>query len=99
MVPNIDLIDNIDQVDEDAIPQGFATSVETAQFLGLTRQAISQMALAGIIPAVRFGRALRIPWDWLYEQKQRARKEPPPVFPRKRSARKPARTARAQVER
>jgi hypothetical protein len=67
--------------------EGFATTVEAGQFLGLTRQAISQMALAGQIPARRYGRrALRIPWDWLYEEKQLAREERPAVFRRAKVA-------------
>ena len=81
---NKNITDRVGGEGREAVPQGFATTVEAAGFLRLTRQAVSQMVLAGKIPAVRFGRALRIPWDWLYEQKQRAREEAPVPFPRKR---------------
>jgi excisionase family DNA binding protein len=50
--------------------RGFATSVEAASFLGITRQGVSKLAHEGKIPFRRFGRALRIPWMWLLEQEQ-----------------------------
>ena len=51
---------------------GFASGEEAAIFLGVTRQAISQMVRAGTIPFERFGRALRIPWHWLLARERRA---------------------------
>jgi hypothetical protein len=81
----MDKIDKpIDKRAESRAPQhreGFATTVQAGEFLGLTRQAISQMVLSGQIPARRYGRrALRIPWNWLYEEERLAREERPAAF-------------------
>lgn len=48
--------------------RGFATSVEAANFLKITRQHVSKLIREGKIPAQKFGRSLRIPWQWLVEQ-------------------------------
>lgn len=81
MLPTVDDINNNCQDQDSTLAserrQGFATTVETAAFLNLSRQAVSQMVLAGKIPARRYGRSLRIPWDWLYEEQRRAREERP----------------------
>jgi excisionase family DNA binding protein len=61
--------------------QGFATIVEAAGFLGLTRQTVSVLIYEGKIPARRYGkRALRIPWSWLYDEAQRAHEERPAEY-------------------
>ena len=48
--------------------RGFATSVEAAKFLGVTRQHVAKLIRDGEIPAVRFGKSLRIPWRWLLQK-------------------------------
>jgi excisionase family DNA binding protein len=44
---------------------GFATVDEAAKFLALSRAMIHKLIASGIVPAKRFGRAIRIPWSWL----------------------------------
>jgi excisionase family DNA binding protein len=46
----------------------FATSIEAARFLGLSKPMIHKMIGQGKIPASRYGRAVRIPWSWLRAQ-------------------------------
>lgn len=50
--------------------RGFATSVETARFLGVTRQHVAKLIKDGQMPAKKFGRAVRVPWAWLIEQER-----------------------------
>jgi excisionase family DNA binding protein len=50
--------------------RGFATSVEAARFLGVTRQHVAKLIKDGQMPAKKFGRALRVPWTWLIEQER-----------------------------
>lgn len=47
---------------------GFATVLEAANFLRLSRAKIHLMLRAGEIPHTRYGRAVRIPWTWLRAQ-------------------------------
>ena len=47
---------------------GFATVDEGADFLSLSRAMIHKLIAQGAVPARRFGRAVRIPWSWLYGQ-------------------------------
>lgn len=47
---------------------GFATVLEAADFLRLSRAKIHLMLRAGEIPHARYGRAVRIPWTWLRAQ-------------------------------
>lgn len=47
---------------------GFATVNEAAHFLRLSRAKIHLMLRAGQIPHARYGRAVRIPWNWLQAQ-------------------------------
>ncbi len=75
MVTQIDQVDNSCRVriggrDLRISERGFANCVEVGLFLGLTRQAVSKMAAEGKIPSRRFGRALRIPWQWLLDQER-----------------------------
>lgn len=75
MVTEIDKVDNSCRVrlggrDVHISERGFANCVEAGLFLGLTRQAVSKMAARGEIPSRRFGRALRIPWQWLVKQER-----------------------------
>ena len=89
MLPELDTINKHGQTEKSKKPapdprEGFATTVEAADFLSLSRQAISLMVLQGKIPARRYGRSLRIPWDWLYEERQRAREERPLAVVRKK---------------
>jgi hypothetical protein len=81
MLTEGDTVDKVNRYSSKAVAadqrDGFATAVEAGKFLRLSRQAVSQMALKGRIPARRYGRSLRIPWDWLLEEKQRARQERP----------------------
>jgi excisionase family DNA binding protein len=46
----------------------FATPAEAGRFLRLSRAMIHKQIGEGQIPARRFGRAVRIPWDWLRAQ-------------------------------
>ncbi len=48
--------------------QGFATPVEAAQFLNLSKAMIHKLIGEGKMPACRYGRAVRIPWNWLCSQ-------------------------------
>jgi excisionase family DNA binding protein len=56
---------------------GFATGEQSAHFLGVSRAMITKLCQAGKMPHQRFGRALRIPWGWLYEQVKQASSEGP----------------------
>jgi len=49
---------------------GFATSVEAARFLNLSKAMVGKMVADGRIPAQKYGRAVRIPWAWLKNQAQ-----------------------------
>lgn len=46
----------------------FATAIEAARFLRLSKPMIHKMIGQGKIPACRYGRAVRIPWSWLRAQ-------------------------------
>lgn len=50
---------------EDAQLSGFATVDECAQFLHISRAMVHKLVKAEQIPAVRFGRCVRVPWTWL----------------------------------
>lgn len=52
---------------------GFATTLEAAEWLSLSRGMIHKMIEAGEIPVRRFGRAVRIPWEWLRAQAEDGR--------------------------
>jgi excisionase family DNA binding protein len=47
---------------------GFATSLETARYLHLSKSMVNKLVAEGKIPARRFGRAVRVPWSWLLAQ-------------------------------
>jgi excisionase family DNA binding protein len=49
-------------------PSGFATVLEAAHFLRLSRQKVHLMLRAGEIPHTRYGRSVRVPWNWLRAQ-------------------------------
>jgi excisionase family DNA binding protein len=51
---------------------GFATPVEAAKFLHLSRAMVHKLIAEGKMPACRYGRAVRIPWSWLCAQTQDA---------------------------
>jgi excisionase family DNA binding protein len=46
----------------------FATAVEAARFLRLSKAMVHKLIGEGAMPACRFGRAVRIPWSWLKAQ-------------------------------
>lgn len=46
----------------------FATPIEAARFLRLSKAMIHKMIHEGALPACRYGRAVRIPWAWLRQQ-------------------------------
>lgn len=46
----------------------FATAIEAASFLRLSKPMIHKMIGQGTIPVCRYGRAVRIPWSWLRAQ-------------------------------
>ena len=47
---------------------GFASAEEAGRFLSLSRPMITQLTQSGQMPYTRFGRSLRIPWNWLLDQ-------------------------------
>ena len=47
---------------------GFATAMEAAEFLRLSKGMIHKMIGEGKVPASRYGRAVRITWAWLRAQ-------------------------------
>lgn len=51
---------------------GFATAVEAARFLRLSKAMVHKLVVEGKVPACRYGRAVRIPWSWLRAQAGRA---------------------------
>ena len=48
--------------------EAFATTAEAAQFLRLSKAMIHKMIEQKLIPARRYGRAVRIPRSWLRAQ-------------------------------
>jgi excisionase family DNA binding protein len=44
---------------------GFATANEAAKYLKLSKGMIFRLIEKGVMPASRYGRAVRIPWVWL----------------------------------
>lgn len=50
------------------VSSGFATPIEAARFLHLSKGMIHKMVHKGEIPASHYGRAVRIPWAWLRAQ-------------------------------
>jgi excisionase family DNA binding protein len=54
------------------VPRGaaFATAIEAARFLRLSKPMIHKMIGQGKIPACRYGRAVRVPWRWLEAQER-----------------------------
>jgi excisionase family DNA binding protein len=55
-------------VPPEAVAAGFATPVEAARFLRLSKAMVHKLIGEGTVPACRFGRAVRIPWSWLQAQ-------------------------------
>jgi excisionase family DNA binding protein len=51
----------------------FATAIEAAQFLRLSKAMVHKLICDGKIPACRYGRLARIPWSWLHQQAQEGR--------------------------
>jgi excisionase family DNA binding protein len=49
-------------------PAQFAKPAEAALFLGLSKSMVLKQVGQGQIPARRYGRAVRIPWEWLLAQ-------------------------------
>jgi excisionase family DNA binding protein len=45
--------------------QAFATVLEAAQFLRLSKAMVHKQIHQSKIPCKRYGRAVRIPWSWL----------------------------------
>jgi excisionase family DNA binding protein len=50
----------------------FATTLEAAQFLGLSKAMIHKMIRGEQMPARRYGRAIRIPTSWLHAEATRS---------------------------
>ncbi len=46
----------------------FAKPAEAAVFLNLSRGMVFKQIAKGEIPARRFGKAVRVPWQWLHAQ-------------------------------
>jgi len=51
---------------------GFASAEEASRFLSLSRAMITKLVADGSMPHRRFGRSLRIPWNWLLDQVEQA---------------------------
>lgn len=47
---------------------GFATAMEAAKFLRLSKAMVHKLIGEGKVPACRYGRAVRISWAWLRAQ-------------------------------
>lgn len=47
---------------------GMASITAAANFLSVSRNHVYGMIHSGQIPATRFGKSLRIPWQWLHAQ-------------------------------
>lgn len=47
---------------------GFATPDEAATYLRLSKAMVHKLIGEGVVPARRYGRAVRIPWAWLRGQ-------------------------------
>jgi len=47
---------------------GFATANEAARYLKLSKAMIHKLIGQGTVPVCRYGRAVRIPWNWLRAQ-------------------------------
>jgi hypothetical protein len=47
---------------------GFASAEEAGRFLNISRAMITKLTQSGNMPCKRYGRALRIPWNWLLDQ-------------------------------
>lgn len=58
----------VDPVDKEKQKAGFATAAEAALYLKLSKAMIHKLIGGGMIPACRYGRAVRIPWSWLKAQ-------------------------------
>lgn len=67
MLSNVGLENKLSMAASDAAT-GFATPVEAARFLRLSKAMIHKLIGEGKVPACRYGRAVRIPWSWLKEQ-------------------------------
>ena len=55
-------------VQDPELNAGFATAIEAAKFLRLSKAMIHKLIGEGTMPACRYGRAVRIPWAWLRAQ-------------------------------
>ena len=49
-------------------PVGLASIAEAAEYLSLSRNKLYQLINSGDVPSKRFGRSVRIPWEWLLQQ-------------------------------
>ena len=62
------IVPNPGAVSSETLSAGFATPVEAARFLHLSKAMVHKLIGDGSLPARRFGRAVRIPWSWLLAQ-------------------------------
>ena len=53
---------------DDGRPAGLASITAAAEFLSLSRNKLYQLVNSGEVPSRRFGRSVRIPWQWLHQQ-------------------------------
>ncbi len=53
---------------DDGRPSGLASITAAAEFLSLSRNKLYQLVNSGEVPSRKFGRSVRIPWQWLYQQ-------------------------------
>jgi excisionase family DNA binding protein len=54
--------------DRSAPEPGFASPIQAAWYLSLSKAMIHKMINDGEVPTVRYGRSVRIPWNWLRSQ-------------------------------
>ena len=55
-------------VNSSLVPKGLARIPEAAQFLSISRAKAYKLVNDGEIPSKRFGKSVRIPWEWLLKQ-------------------------------
>lgn len=50
------------------VPKGLCSIPEAAKFLSISRGKVYLMINSGECPSKRFGKSVRIPWEWLLKQ-------------------------------
>lgn len=48
--------------------QGLCSIPKAAEFLSISRAKLYQLINSGEVPSRRFGKSVRVPWQWLHAQ-------------------------------